>query len=1340
MQLLKGLPTDTGMAFVLVQHLDPKHDSQLAGLLERATQMPVCEAVDGLILRPNRVHVMPSNVLMTVASGRLVLAPRGNEMSPIDCFLRSLAADYGELAVGVVLSGTGADGTAGVEAVKTAGGITFAEDSASAKFSMMPENAVASGFVDFVLSPERIGIELARISRHPGLQQRPAPKVEEARTEESGALHARMLRLLSARVGVDFMHYKKSTLQRRIAHRMVLRGVDDEVQYLRLLEKEASEVDALFRDALIHVTSFFRDPAVFQTLQERVLPQIIKRKPLGEPIRFWVPGCSTGEEVYSLAICLLEVLPSDEERPRIQIYATDISEAAIARGRAGVYPKSISREVSATRLHRFFSVCTGGYQVTRTLREACIFARQDVASDPPFARIDLISCRNLLIYFDAALQKKVLPTLHYALNPGGYLVLGLSEGSNSLDDLFEPVDSKQKIFAKKRTQRLASIIERPVRSTTPQHRGDGAAPLPANPPDVRKSGDRVLLRRLSPCGVTIDSEFRVLEFRGRTRPYLEQPTGAASLDFLRMIHGDLLTDVRIVLQQALKSEAPAKRQSLVFDDAGRSERLTIEVIPFRAPPSQERFFHVLFRAEKGAGPEVATTHSQQKSEPEAAEERITALREQLVSMREAFQAMLEDREATNEEMQVANEEMQSANEELQSTNEELETAKEELQSANEELTTLNDELGVRNTELTLLINDLNNLSSGVNLPVVMLDKSLRVRRFSSKAAEMFKLKDSKIGERIGILSSEVPELPKLASRVMRRRQGVEKEIVRADGHHYSLRIRPYLTNIGEVEGAVIFLVNTDQIKQAENERQELSETLASLFESAPDAVMTVNAAGRIERVNGQAERMFGYDRRELIGKLVAKLIPGQFPKAPAKRRADSVAAPAGLELLARRKDSSTFPVEIMLSPLGLAGGEGMIATVRDVTERKRVEQVLSQSREDLETRVAERTAELSAERTNTVLALEMRARQQAALAGLSQRALEGGVLATLLDEAVRLVPAILGCEFCKVMELLPNGKALFLRAGTGWKKGSVPAQVATGRQSQEGFTLLSNTPVSVEDLRAEKRFRSPSLLFDRPVVSGLSVIIHGRRQPYGVLAAHTTRRRRFTNDDIHFLQSLANVLAAAIERRELEEELLNISSNEQRRIGQDLHDGLCQHLAGVEFKTAALAKQLAHDRVKGRHAASIVELIRNGARQAWMLARGLSPVTLESHGLMSALRELTENSGKLFQITCRFDCLRPVLVPNNAVATHLYRIAQEAITNAVKHGHARSVVVTLSRTRSSATLAVTDNGTGFPRDARTVHGMGLRIMQYRADTIGATLTIERANRKGTNVLCQFKLP
>jgi two-component system, chemotaxis family, CheB/CheR fusion protein len=1339
-QLLKGLPTDTGMAFVLVQHLDPKHDSQLAGLLERATQMPVCEAVNGQILRPNRVHVMPSNVLMTVASGRLVLVPRENEISPIDCFLRSLAAEYGELGVGVILSGTGADGTAGVEAVKAAGGITFAEDSASAKFSSMPENAVASGFVDFVLSPEKIGIELARIARHPGLQQRTASKVEKTRSEGSMDLTARMLRLLSVRVGVDFTHYKKSTLQRRIAHRMVLRGVDHEAQYLRLLEKEVPEVDALFRDALIHVTSFFRDPEVFQTLRERVLPQIVKRKPLGESIRLWVPGCSTGEEVYSLAICLLEVLPADVERPRIQIYATDISEAAIARGRAGVYPKSISREVSATRLKRFFSVCTDGYQVAKALREACIFARQDVASDPPFARIDLISCRNLLIYFEAELQKKVLPTLHYALNSDGYLILGLSEGSNSFGDLFEAVDSKQKIFVKKHTQRSASLVERPARFGASRHQRERAAPLPANPPDVRRSGDRVLLRRLSPCGVTIDSELRVLEFRGRTSPYLEQPTGAASLDFLRMIREDLLTDVRTLLEQAMKSEAPAKRQSMVTNDAGRSERLTIEVIPFHAPPSQEWFFHVLFRAVKGAESAVVPTHSQQNLPAEAAEDRTTALREQLVSTREAFQAILEDREATNEEMQVANEEMQSANEELQSTNEELETAKEELQSANEELTTLNDELGVRNTELTLLFNDLNNLSSGVDLPVVMLDKNLRVRRFSSKAAEMFKLDDGKIGERIDILSSELPELPKLAARVMRQREGVEKEIVRADDHRYSLRIRPYLTNVGEVEGAVIFLINIDQIKQAEKERQELSETLASLFESTPDAALTVNAAGRIDRVNEQAESMFGFNRRELIGKPIAKLIPSHFPKGLPKRSADSLTTPAGLELLAQRKGGSTFPVEIMLCPLGSAGAKGMIATVRDITERKRLEEVLSRSREDLETRVAERTAELSAERTNTVVALEMRARQQAALAGLSQRALEGAVLATLLDEAVRLVPAILGCEFCKVMELLPDGKTLFLRAGTGWKKQPIPVQLATGRQSQEGFTLLSNAPVSVEDLRVEKRFLSPSILFDRPVVSGLSVIIHGRRQPYGVLAAHTMRQRRFTNDDIHFLQSLASVLAAAIERRKLEEELLSISSNEQRRIGQDLHDGLCQHLAGVEFKTAALAKQLAHDPMKGGHAASIVELIRDGARQAWMLARGLSPVTLESHGLMSALRELTANSGELFQIACRFDCPRPVLVPNNAVATHLYRIAQEAITNAVKHGHARSIVVTLRRTRSSMTLAVADNGSGLPRDVRTVQGMGLRIMQYRAETIGASLSFERANRRGTIVLCKFKAP
>ena len=715
---------------------------------------------------------------------------------------------------------------------------------------------------------------------------------------------------------------------------------------------------------------------------------------------------------------------------------------------------------------------------------------------------------------------------------------------------------------------------------------------------MRKSGDRVLLRRLSPCGVTIDSDLRVLEFRGRTSPFVEQPTGAASLDFLRMVREDLVIDVRAALQQAMKSEAPVERRSAIFGEAGGSGSVTIEVIPFRAPPSQEWFFHVLFRAEGGTGAESAPKAPLQDSVDAAAEQRVAVLHEQIVGMREAFQAMLEDKEATNEEIQVVNEEMQSANEELQSTNEELETAKEELQSANEELTTLNEELGVRNTELTRFFNDLNNLSSGVDLPVIMLDKNLRMRRFSSQAAKMFKLEDAEIGDRIAILGAQVPELPKLATQVMRRRQQIEKEIVQADGHNYSLRMRPYLTNNGEVEGAVIFLVNIDQIKEAEKERQELSETLATLFESAPDAVMTLNAAGRIERVNGQAEKMFGFDRRELLGKPVAKLMSGQFPKAQGK-------SAVGMELLARRKDGSKFPVDVMLSPLSLARAEGMIATVRDITQRKRVEQALSQSREELETRVAERTAELSAERTKTVVALEIRARQQAALAGLSQRALEGAVLATLLNDAVRLVPEILGCEFCKVMELVPNGRALLLRAGTGWKKGAVGSvQVATGRQSQEGFTLLSNAPVIVEDLRSEKRFRSPPLLFASHVVSGLSVIIHGRRQPYGVLAAHTTRRRKFTNDDVHFLQSLANLLAAAIERRELEEELLNISSNEQRRIGQDLHDGLCQHLAGVEFKTAALAKQLANDPVKGGHAASIVELIRNGARQAWMLARG----------------------------------------------------------------------------------------------------------------------------------------
>jgi PAS domain S-box-containing protein len=535
-------------------------------------------------------------------------------------------------------------------------------------------------------------------------------------------------------------------------------------------------------------------------------------------------------------------------------------------------------------------------------------------------------------------------------------------------------------------------------------------------------------------------------------------------------------------------------------------------------------------------------------------------------------------------------------------------------------------------------------------------------------------------------------------------------------------------------------------KRAEERLRKLNETLTVLFQFAPDAIIVVDDGGRIVRVNDQARAMFGYTAREFLGKRIEMLMPERFRKRHVGHQERYMAEPrlremgAELELCARRKDGSEFPVDIMLSPIETAEGRSAIATVRDVTEHKRVEESLRKSQEELEVRVQKRTAELTEANNSALAALEARARQQNAVAELSQRALEGRDLDSLLGDAVFLVPRILGVEFCKVLELLPKGDALLLRAGAGWKEGYVGhATLPTGLESHGGFTLLSSIPVIVEDLKTETRFRPPTLFVEHRIRSGISVIIHGRGKPYGILGAHSAQRRKFTADDVHFLQSVANVLAAAIERRGLEEELLNISSREQRHIGQDLHDGLCQQLVGIEFRNSVLVQQLQKTPAAQAEAAKIGESIRDVTRQARSLARGLSPVQIETNGLMAALKNLTANTANLFRLACSFECPRPVLVENPTTATHLYRIAQEAMGNAIKHAQAKSIVVSLKQSDSELTLTIKDNGRGFSRERMVIEGMGLRIMEYRADMIGAMLRVDSAVGKGTTVACRLKV-
>jgi PAS domain S-box-containing protein len=548
-----------------------------------------------------------------------------------------------------------------------------------------------------------------------------------------------------------------------------------------------------------------------------------------------------------------------------------------------------------------------------------------------------------------------------------------------------------------------------------------------------------------------------------------------------------------------------------------------------------------------------------------------------------------------------------------------------------------------------------------------------------------------------------------------------------------------------IKGKQVGRVRAGPPKPDEERLRKLNDTLTVLFQFAPDAIIIVEEGGRIVRINDQAKVMFGYTEKEFLGKRIEMLMPARFRRRHVRHQEQYMAAPrlrqmgAGLELYAQRKDGSEFPVDIMLSPIETSEGRSVIATVRDVTERKQIEETLRRSREELEVRVRERTAELIQANASAVAALEGRARQYNAVAELSQRALEGRDLASLLKDAVSLVPRTLGVEFCKVLELLPQGDSFLLRAGAGWKEGHVgQATLPTGKESHGGFTLLSSSPVIVEDFQTETRFRPASLFIEHRIRSGISVIIHGRGRPYGVLGAHTAGRRKFTTDDVHFLQSVANVLAAAIERRGLEEELLNISSREQRHIGQDLHDGLCQQLIGIEFRNSVLVKQLKKVPTAQAEAAQIGESIRDVTRQARSLARGLSPVQIETNGLMAALESLTTNTAKLFCLACSFECPKPVLVENPTIATHLYRIAQEAIGNAIKHAQAKSIVVSLKQSNGELTMTIKDNGHGFTRQSTETDGMGLRIMEYRADMIGAMLRVDSTVGKGTTVACRLK--
>ncbi len=752
--LLRALPEDTGMGFVIVQHLAPERESGLAEILARATGMPVCEIGEDCgeqEVEANHVYVSPPGCELIIQDGNLRLLPqeRSTRHHGIDQFFRSLAEDCGHKAIGVVLSGALSDGTLGLESIKAEGGITFAQDD-SAEHASMPRSAEASGCVDFVLPPTEIAAEIARIASHPYV----APEDKAPEPDERG--HGRIAEIVNRAMGVDFTHYKPNTLHRRITRRMVLHKMDSVKDYEEHLTKSPEEIEALYQDILINVTSFFRDPEAFAALTEKIFPKLLEGRTREDPLRIWTLGCSTGEESYSLAIALAECAEATGSDAPMQIFATDLNATGIATARSAVYPKAIVQDVSAERLKKYFVEESGGYRICKTIRDRCIFSRHNVLGDPPFSRVDFISCRNVLIYMQPILQQQIVPLLHYALKPGGFLWLGSSETAGTSRKLFEVVDARNKIYVRQAGGNTPGPRFRPWNGDAasghfpPERSGARVQPRA----QFLKDAERTLLTRYAPPGVIISREMEILQFRGETSPYLTPAAGAASLNLLKMLREGLLVSVRAAILQASDQGRVVREEDLRVKDGDGVRKLAVEVIPIQAGEENGGGFLVLFEeAEESCDEDEQEVKARRV--PPAEKDEIFRLTQELVATREYLQSVIEQQEVVNEELQSANEEAQSSNEEMQSVNEELETSKEEIQSSKEELATVNEELNNRNVELSKLNDSLRqardyaeSIVASMRSPLVVLDAELRIKTASTAFYETFRATPEKTEGRL----------------------------------------------------------------------------------------------------------------------------------------------------------------------------------------------------------------------------------------------------------------------------------------------------------------------------------------------------------------------------------------------------------------------------------------------------------------------------------------------------------------------------------------------------------------------------------------------------------------
>ncbi|MDO9269285.1 MAG: chemotaxis protein CheB [Methylobacter sp.] len=894
-----GMPRNTnpGMAFVLVQHLAPDHKSLLTEIIQRYTPMPVFQVEDGMIVQPNCIYIIPPNYDMAFQNGALHLldiSKTDNQRLPIDFFFRSLAQDQHERAIGIILSGAGSDGSQGIRLIKSECGMVMAQSPESIEFDSMPSSAIATGLVDYVLPAAAMPAKLIDYVTHAFGK---LSQLGASLTLRNQASMKKIFILLRKQTGHDFSQYKPNTINRRIERRMAVHQIGAIDDYIKYLQQTPIEVEALFLDMLIGVTNFFRDPAAFQALAEQINAKLFINKSLGTVIRAWVPGCSTGEEAYSIAILLVEAMEAQKLSYTVQIFATDINHRAIVAARAGLYPASISDDISPERLARFFTAEPdgSGYCIHKRIREMMVFSEHDLIKDPSFSKLDLISCRNLMIYLDAFLQKKIIPLFHYSLNQGGLLFLGTSESVGEYDDLFSVLDRKSKLYLRKEniygrphgSQRLfippMTAINAAVRQNITQNA------FPAKPP-LRELTEQMLLQHLAPSAALVNSKGDIFYLHGRTGMYLEPAEGEVGINnILKMSRTGLRPRLTITLHKAATTGEVIHDNALRVKTNGHFTLVNLSIRPVTSTLTgtlESPLYLVIFEETPGINPEqmqLALADNNASRTPDDNLHLIVELRRELQAKEDYLLSTHVALESSNEELKSANEEMQSVNEELQSTNEELETSKEELQSVNEELSTVNNELQAKVDIAAQLSSDMNNLLDGSGIATLFVDNNLRILRFNPLVTQIINLLQRDTNRPVNHIASNLVNYDRLGediNSVLKTLIPIESRVQASDDKWYTMRIQPYRTLDNTIEGAVITFVDITGTKRIEDELEKANRLLrlAVVVRDAYDAITVQDLNGRIIAWNPGAVRMYGWSEDEALLMNVSDRIPDALRK------------------------------------------------------------------------------------------------------------------------------------------------------------------------------------------------------------------------------------------------------------------------------------------------------------------------------------------------------------------------------------------------------------------------------------------------------------------------------